>query len=111
MCRGKHGLTLAYSWAAYYATVVEPDEKDLVQMRVQQLVRIIADEVAVVGVGSSSKNDDGSHTDEGEGDTDPRENSDEDNGHGTFWPFRVSVSPSNVYSQVSSTLCPTLGHP
>ncbi|KAJ7042300.1 hypothetical protein C8F04DRAFT_1176457 [Mycena alexandri] len=37
ICRGKHGLILAYSWAAHYATVVGRDEKDLVQMRVQQL--------------------------------------------------------------------------
>ncbi|KAJ7698156.1 hypothetical protein B0H16DRAFT_1837813 [Mycena metata] len=79
MCRGKHGLILAYSWAAHYATVVGPDERDLVLMRVQQLLRIITDEVPVVGVASSSKTgEDGSRTDEGEGDSDGGDNGDDD---------------------------------
>ncbi|KAJ7763825.1 hypothetical protein B0H16DRAFT_1455078 [Mycena metata] len=70
-------------------TVVGPDERDrdLVQMRVQQLLRIITDEspqeffprVPVVGVASSSKTyDDGSRTDEGEGDTDGGDDGDDD---------------------------------
>ena len=39
--RGKHGLILAYGWAAHYATVVSPVERDLIQLRIQTLLKLI----------------------------------------------------------------------
>jgi hypothetical protein len=39
--RGKHGLILAHAWATHYATVVKPDEKILIQLRVQTLLNLI----------------------------------------------------------------------
>ncbi|KAJ7025223.1 hypothetical protein C8F04DRAFT_1400747 [Mycena alexandri] len=39
--RGKHGLILAHAWATHYGSVVRPDERGLVQLRVQNLLRLI----------------------------------------------------------------------
>ncbi|KAJ6580783.1 hypothetical protein B0H19DRAFT_1251081 [Mycena capillaripes] len=36
--RGKHGLILAHGWAEHYAAVAEPDERNLIQLRVQTLL-------------------------------------------------------------------------
>ncbi|KAJ7026446.1 hypothetical protein C8F04DRAFT_1268083 [Mycena alexandri] len=38
---GKHGLILAHAWATHYGSVVRPDERGLVQLRVQNLLRLI----------------------------------------------------------------------
>jgi hypothetical protein len=39
--RGMHGLILAHAWAKHYATVAKPDEKNLIQLRVQTLLNLI----------------------------------------------------------------------
>ncbi|KAJ7676361.1 hypothetical protein B0H17DRAFT_1238116 [Mycena rosella] len=39
--RGKHGLILAYTWAAHYAPLVAPDELFLVELRIQTLLALI----------------------------------------------------------------------
>jgi hypothetical protein len=41
--RGKHGLILAHAWARHYATVAKPDERDLIQLRVQTLLNLITE--------------------------------------------------------------------
>jgi hypothetical protein len=39
--RGKHGLILAHAWADHYATIAKPDERHLIQLRVQSLLNLI----------------------------------------------------------------------
>ncbi|KAJ7679850.1 hypothetical protein B0H17DRAFT_1206356 [Mycena rosella] len=41
--RGKHGLILAHAWANHYATAVKPDERMMVQLRVQTLINLITE--------------------------------------------------------------------
>ncbi|KAJ7859610.1 hypothetical protein B0H14DRAFT_2577042 [Mycena olivaceomarginata] len=39
--RGKHGLILAHACAEHYATVAKPDERNLIQLRVQTLRNLL----------------------------------------------------------------------
>jgi hypothetical protein len=43
MSRGKHGLILAHAWAAHYARVVEANERELIQIRVQAVLTQITE--------------------------------------------------------------------
>ncbi|KAJ7906492.1 hypothetical protein B0H13DRAFT_1880554 [Mycena leptocephala] len=53
---GKHGLILAQAWAAQYATVVTSMERDLVQLRVQSLLKLITNCIAVIGPNTNNDN-------------------------------------------------------
>ncbi|KAJ7868101.1 hypothetical protein B0H14DRAFT_3441495 [Mycena olivaceomarginata] len=56
--RGRNGLILAHDWAAHYATVVTAGEKNLIQLRVQTLLRLIAETVpSEDGVAPTSEGD------------------------------------------------------
>ncbi|KAF7354492.1 hypothetical protein MVEN_01138500 [Mycena venus] len=54
--RGKHGLILAHAWAAHYATVVTPAERDLIQLRVQSLLKLITNSIPVISLTAGSDN-------------------------------------------------------
>ncbi|KAJ7880694.1 hypothetical protein B0H13DRAFT_2345492 [Mycena leptocephala] len=46
--RGKHGLILAHAWAEHYATIAKPDERHLIQLRVQSLLNLITNSVRAI---------------------------------------------------------------
>ncbi|KAJ7697685.1 hypothetical protein B0H17DRAFT_1197343 [Mycena rosella] len=52
--RGKHGLILAYTWAAHYTPLVAPDELFLVELRIQTLLALIT--AALAAPHSTEKN-------------------------------------------------------
>ncbi|KAF7346736.1 Reverse transcriptase-RNase H-integrase [Mycena sanguinolenta] len=54
--RGKHGLILAHAWAAHYTTVVEPGERELIQLRVQTLLNLITTFTNTIGSTAVNEN-------------------------------------------------------